>query len=197
MIIGLDIDGVLGDIMDPLNNFYNQKHGTNFKIWDYAHHDLEKTWGCSKEEAVKVVETFYQSPKFLTIQPIPHSQKGIWVLSRNNQFFSITTRPESVRAATDDFIRRNFGTLVKKVVYTGAYVQSASSINKFDICAQEKADALIEDCLEIAINCSKCGLQTFLLNSPLNQLNGEYSEKDLPSNLIRVKNWLEIVERLR
>ena len=197
MIIGLDIDGVLGDIMNPLNNFHNQRYGTNFKIWDYKHHDLEKTWGCSKEEAVKVVEAFYQSPEFLKIQPIPHSQQGIWILSRTHKFFSITVRPESVRAATEDFMRRNFGSLVKKVIHTGEYIHSASSINKFDVCAREKADVLIEDCLEIAIDCANRGLKTFLLDSSPNQLNRQYLEEDIPKNLVRAKNWLEIVERLK
>ena len=197
MKIALDIDGVLADIMPVLNVFYNRTHGTNYKVEDYQHHDLEKTWGGTKEEAIKVVEEFYQSPSFLNIGPISGSPKAIHDLSGKHFLFSVTSRPKSIEPKTLTFLQKNFQEKIKKVFHTGQYIHSAGSINKFDICASEKAELLVEDCLETAIDCANRGLKTFLLVAPHNQLNENYSEEELPNNLVRVKDWREIVERLK
>ncbi len=197
MKIALDIDGVLADIMPELNDFYNKKFGTSFRIEEYKHHDLEKTWGGTREDAVKIVEEFFQSPSFLNIGSIPGSQEAIHNLSVKHFLFSVTARPKSIEPKTLTFLQSNFRGKIKKVFHTGQYVNSAGSINKFDICISEKAELLVEDCLETAIDCANRGLKTFLLDGTNNQLSGNYSEDELPANLVRVKDWSEIVERLR
>ena len=197
MKIAVDIDGVLADMMPALNDFYNRKFGTSFNVSDYKYHDLERTWGGTKKDAVKTVEEFFQSPNFMEIPPLAKSQESVLKLSKKHELFLITSRPENIKHRTLDFLQKYFPKEIKKVIHTGQYVSSASSINKFDICAYEKADVLIEDCLEIAIDCSKRGLTTFLLDSPLNQLNGDYSKENIPQNLVRVKSWPEIVKRLK
>ncbi len=197
MKIAIDIDGVVADTMPALNNFYNRKFGTSFNVSDYKYYDLEKTWGGSKENAVKIVEEFFQSPNFMKILPIAKSQESVLRLSKKHEFFLITSRPQNITHRTMEFLQNYFPKEIRKVIHTGQYISSASSINKFDVCVNEKADVLIEDCLEIAIDCANRVLKTFLLDSSFNQLNREYSEKDIPKNLIRVKNWPEIVERLK
>lgn len=197
MKIALDIDGVLANIMPELNDFYNRKFGTSFRVEEYKYHDLEKTWGGTKEEAIEVVEEFYQSPSFLNIGPVPLSQKSIHSLSIRHFLFSVTARPKSIEPKTLTFLKNNFQEKIQKVFHTGQYINSAGSINKFDICASEKAELLVEDCLETAIDCANRGLKTFLLDKYHNQLNGNYSEEELPATLVRVKNWSEIVEILK
>ena len=197
MKIAIDIDGVLADTMPALNNFYNKKFGTNFKLEDYRYHDLEKTWGCTKEEAVKIVEAFYASPDFLRILPVLLSQQAIKRLSKKNELFGITSRPESIKEITDAFINKYFDGLVQNILHTGQYASFASKINKASICEEERADIIIEDCLETAIECAQQGFKTFLLNSPQNQLKGDPLEDELPKKMIRAKNWNEILEHLK
>jgi uncharacterized HAD superfamily protein len=184
-------------MMPVLNNFYNKKFGTSFNVGDYKYHDLEKTWGGSKEDAVIIVEEFFQSPDFSEILPIANSPKSVLNLSKKHELFLVTSRPQNIKQRTLEFLQNYFPKEIKKVIHTGQYVSPASSINKFDVCVQEKADVLIEDCLEIAIDCANHGLKTFLLDSSLNQLNREHSEGKIPKNLLRVKSWPEIVERLK
>ena len=197
MKIAIDVDGVLADLMPVLNDFYNKKFGTHFRVIDYKYHDLERTWGCSKEEAVRVVDELYQSPNFLKVIPLLGSQQAVKSLSMKHELFSVTSRPGSIQNKTKRFLQNNFPKKIGNLFHTGQYISSASAINKFDLCFLEKADLLIEDCLETGISCANHGLKTFLLDSPHNQLNGEYSEEDIPKNLVRVKSWLEIVEKLR
>lgn len=196
MKIAVDIDGVLLDTMPALNDFYNRTHGTKFRVGDYLHHDLEKTWGGSKEDAVGVVEEFFKSPYVLKIMPMPYSLEGIAVLSRNHELFSITSRPESIHALTENSLRKNFNTSIEKVIYTGQYVVAASEMDKGRICIAEGADLLIEDCLEISLNAADMGLDVFLFNNSQNQLNGNYAA--IPPKLLRIRGgWKEIVERLK
>ena len=190
MKIFTDMDGVKADTMPGLNAFYNRRNGTNFRVGDYRHHDLERTWGGTKEDAVRNVTAFYHSREFLTIGPIRYAPESVFRLSQRCEFFSITSRPEIIRPQTEQFLERYFPGIIRKVFYTGQHSLSASEINKLDICLQEAADVLIEDCLETAISCSEGGLRVFLLDFPWNQTNGHSTS--LPKNLTRVKNWLGI-----
>lgn len=197
MKIAIDIDDVLADLKPVLNKFYNKRHGTNFNVEDYKYHDLEKTWGGTQENAVKIVEEFYQSPDFLNIRPVPYSPECVLRLSQNHNLFSITSRPETIRLQTRQFLQKYFFGVINNVFHTGQYTLPASHISKASICLEEKADAIIEDCLEIAMDCVNRGLKTFLLNAPYNQLNGAYSKESLSPNFIRVQNWLELTEKLK
>ncbi len=196
MKIAVDIDGVLADLMPFLNDFYNQKYGTNFKIEDYKHHDLDKTWGCSKDEVVKIIEEFYHSPNFLKIVPIEYSQEGILDLSKKHSLFLITSRPQYLSVQTERFIQDFFEGQIKKIIYTGQYRLSAKDIDKTGICILEKADVLVEDCFEVAMRCANQGILVFFLDSFWNQVNGQENPV-LPENLLRVKTWREIVEKLK
>lgn len=197
MKIGIDIDGVLADLMPVLNRFYNREFGTSFDVSDYKYHDLEKTWGGTKEDAVRIVDSFFQSPDFAKIQPLVNSQESVLKLSRKHELFLVTSRPESIKHRTQDFLQKHFPKGIRKVIHTGQYISDAGSINKFDVCIREKADVLIEDCLETAISCANKGVKTFLLDAPLNQLNSDYDKKNLPENLVRVKDWSEILREIK
>lgn len=196
MKIAIDIDGVLADAMPALNNYYNRIFGTNFEVSDYKFHDLEKTWQCPKEVVVRTVKEFYKTPDFWKIEPMPNSREGVLAISENHELFSVTSRPESTSAATGSFLKRNFGTLIKKVIYTGQYRDSASQISKGSVCITEGAHVLIEDCLETALSATQDGLDVFLFDNPGNQLNG--NGIFVPARLLRITGgWREIVERLK
>ncbi|MCX6749486.1 MAG: hypothetical protein NTW17_01935 [Candidatus Pacearchaeota archaeon] len=191
MKIAIDIDGVLADLMPSLNDFYNQKYRANFKIEDYKHHDLDKTWECSKEDAAKIIEEFYYSPDFLRVTPIEHSQEGILNLSKKHILFLITSRPLDISAQTEKFIQDFFEGQIEKIIYTGQYNLPAKDIDKKSICILEKADVLVEDCFETAIDCANYGIKVFLLGKPWIK----YPEES--DNLIIVQNWQEILQKLK
>ena len=196
MKIGLDIDGIKADMMPKLNAFYNRRNGTSYRIPDYKSHDLEKTWGIPKKEVIEVIDLFYQSRDFLAIRPVIFSENGTLTLSKKHQLFSVTSRPRSVKLRTEIFINRYFPNRIKDIFFTGQYTSTAEEINKFGVCHAERADLLIEDCLETAISCAERGLPVFLLDAPWNQLNGQHPSS-LPENLTRVKNWPEIIRLLK
>ena len=75
MKIGLDVDEVLGNLIDPIMEFHNQEYGTNFSKEDVNSYGLEELWGGTKEETLEKVLKFYDHQLFHSIQPLPDSQK--------------------------------------------------------------------------------------------------------------------------
>ena len=58
-------------------------------------------------------------------------------------------------------------------------------------CWQGGADILIEDQYILARHCADAGIKVLLLDSPWNR------EVALPENIARVRNWGEIVRRVK
>jgi len=196
MKIAIDIDGVLADTNPALNDFYNKRHGTTLKVKDYFSHDLGKVWGCPEQEAVQIVEEFYQSPCLLRIHPLKGSVQGINALSKKHNLIAVTSRPEIIQMKTEEFISNYFGKKIDEIVSLTLHNFLAEKRSKYYACSSRGVDLLIEDCLETAIDCAEKGITSFLLNQPWNQLDGNY-RGILPVNFIRFQNWLEIVEKLK
>ena len=195
MKIGLDVDGVLADSMPIVNDFYNRRFGSNFKLFDYQYYDLEKTWGGTKQNAAKIIEYLFFSPYWNLVPPVDYSQEGIDIISKENNLIAITSRPISIHEKTQRFIKEYFGDKIREIVSTGQYASLATNISKSDICISRGIELLIEDCFEVALDCAQKGISVFLLDYPWNQLNG-FSANSLPDNFHRVSNWKEIMEKL-
>lgn len=193
--IGIDIDEVLAEFMPELNNFYNSLHRTKFKFEDYKSYDLEKIWGGDRETSVMIVKDFYKSAYFYKIKPAFYSQKALEILSKDNELIAITFRPTYLQEATEYWVKKFFPEKIKKVICTNQYVLSPLKISKLDICLKEGIEVIIEDNLQVAVECAGKGIKSFLLDKPWNQ-NGS----NKISNLIRVKNWkslLDILEKCK
>ncbi|MEK6926567.1 MAG: hypothetical protein AABW50_04790 [Nanoarchaeota archaeon] len=195
MRIAIDVDGVLADTMPVLNDYYNQRFETNFKLEDYKCYDLEKTWKCKKEESVKIFDDFCNSSYFLEIQPVEYAQESIDMLALRHDLIAVTSRSEFIHDKTERFVKDYFGRRIDKIISTGKYDSLAVNSTKLSACSSERVDLLLENCLEIAVDSARNGIKTFLFNYPWNQLNGDYKEK-LPNNFLRVRNWENAVRKI-
>lgn len=184
--IGIDIDGVLADLIPSLNNFYNRKKGTSFTLNDYKNANLETTWKCSKDFAINVVEEFFFSPDFLNISPIKGAQDAISILSEKYPLVAVTARPPVIADKTKSWISKYFGDNISEIYLNGDYTKHSSEWSKTEICNAKDINIFIEDTREIANKLSSAGIKTFLINTPGNQ--GELNEE-----VIRVQDWNEIL----
>src|SRR3990167_2873158 len=107
MIIGVDLDEVLADIMEPLNLYHNTEYGTSFRREDYVEYGLTKIWNVSWEEAMKRVYDFYRSPEFELLNPIPGAKDSLRLISQKNSLYIITSRPLEFHHKTENWINKH------------------------------------------------------------------------------------------
>ncbi len=189
MKIGIDIDGVIANMMPTLVRFHNDNYGTSLEIDNFKSHDLHETWGGTFEDAVSKVHKFYLSDYFNEIAPVEGSIEALSSLRMKNELFLITARPLSIEKNTRDWIDMHFGGM-----FSGMYMADALTLKsgsfKSQICNDLGIDVMIEDNIGNALECSKNVRHVFLFNTPWNQDVG------LPENVTRIKSWNELIENL-
>ena len=190
MLIGVDLDEVLADLLSAFIRYHNEKYGTSLQREDFRSYDLWKAWGGTLEDAVQKVKDFYKTDYFRNINPVQGSIEVIDTLSKTNELIVITSRPHYIRRETKNWIEHYFPEKFSKVYFvTNPYQPGIYKRSKSDICAELGVNILIEDCLDYARECASRGTSVFLLDSPWNR------SEELPSGVMRVKSWNEILEK--
>jgi len=186
MKIGIDLDDVLADFVPSFLNFYNAKYGKKIRIEEIHSFDLWKCGiGKTREEASFFIKQFYESADFDSISLIKGAGEAVDYLSENNDLSIITSRNPEAREKTEKFLQRYFPKI--PVFYSGGNYSSGKT--KAEICSETGREIFIEDCLNYAVECSKLVGRVLLFDRPWNQENVDV-------NILRVKNWGEILEKL-
>jgi uncharacterized HAD superfamily protein len=192
MIIGMDIDDVLADSMPPLLRWYNREHGTNYTKDQVHHFQLEKTWGGTHKAAKNLIRNVYfHSPEFDEILPREDALENVKILSKIHKLIAITGRTQDIDNKTRSWLDRYFPKLFPILYSNDEWVNHGPFGPKLNICKSNDVDLLIEDSIETARKCATEGVKVLLFDQPWNQL-----DQPLPENIIRVKNWDEIAEKI-
>ncbi|MEK6906869.1 MAG: hypothetical protein AABW81_04585 [Nanoarchaeota archaeon] len=188
MKIGVDIDEVLADLINPLVEYHNITYGTTLKRDDFRTFNLWETWGGTEEEANKKLYDFFHSKFFKEVPLIQKSQESVNFLSKKHELIIITSRPEYVSDRTIKWVEKNFSSCFKEFHFTHEWYKNGTSRKK-DICLNKKVDIMIEDSLDKALDCSVIS-KVMLYDCPWNKTN------NLPKNITRVNGWEEILSYL-
>jgi uncharacterized HAD superfamily protein len=193
MKIGIDIDEVISEFVRPYLEFHNNKFNTNYFFEDIQNHLFWEDLGFSNDELQKHFDEF--NDKFLTLENMPFlegAKESIDFLSKNNNLFIISSRPKKTWERTHSFFEKNFPENNFKIIFSNEIHNLNESFkSKGDICNSLDINFLIEDSPEIAREAAEKGIKVFLLEKPWNK-NYEKHE-----NIIKVKNWKEILQRLK
>jgi uncharacterized HAD superfamily protein len=189
MIIGIDIDGVIADFVNPMNYYYNNRFKTNFKEGDYNKYRFWTIWETSQEEGINIVEDFFFSKDFEKVQPYQDTFQAIKILSEKHTLYVISSRPEMVQEKTIKWLRSIFGDMIKDIKFAVKWLKETEGISKGDICKELNVNIMIEDHFEEAEEISSQGIKTLLMSRPWNE-NESISGK----NIIRVNGWNDILE---
>ena len=186
MIIGVDLDEVLAQFVDPLIDFYNKRYGTNIRKSDARTYDLWRTFNVSREEARNIVDVFYNSDEFRNLRPVEGSQDGVETLVQKYGLCVITSRPSRIEEETRKWIDKHFTGMFLGVYFSNHSSSDDQTRSKSVICRELHVDLMIEDHLAYAQDVAKSGRKVLLLDCPWNQTD------NLPSNVERVTSWHEI-----
>jgi uncharacterized HAD superfamily protein len=189
MIIGVDVDDVLAYCAQAIISWHNRVYITNTKYSDLITFDLAHVWKVSYEERVKRCGEFLCSEECAEQKIVNGAVEGIDELSKKYKLIIVTSRTKS--KLSEDWIDKYFPNKFEKRCYNNDWDTLGPTSNKLDVCKENNIDVLIEDCLENAEKVAKGGITAILINYPWNQ-----SDEKLHKNIIRVKNWKEIVEQI-
>ncbi|MBI4116116.1 hypothetical protein HY449_00045 [Candidatus Pacearchaeota archaeon] len=188
--IAVDLDGVEAEFAEPFLKFRNEKYGTNYTKADIFTYDFWSVFRVSREQSIKDVLDFYNSPEFEKIVPIPGSQEATSLLSKKYFIAALTARPDFTMDKTLSWLEKYFPNVFSEFHFTNHFAGNGKSKNKSDFCLEYGYEILIDDYHGHANECARRGIDVFLMEQPWNW-------ETLHPKVIRVRNWREIQERLR
>jgi uncharacterized HAD superfamily protein len=191
-VLGLDFDDVLMDFRSTLDEYHNEKHGTNLTREGAVSYSLPDSWDCSEDEAAKRVVGFYESDHHHAALPVDMAQEAITKLARKHDFVIITSRPEFIKDRTLEWLEKNYPNTFQNICFTNLYLGEAGAKKrtKAEVCAEYGVKVFVDDNLDNAQDVAEKGFSVLLLDKPWNQVT------DLHPNITRVYSWDDIVRVL-
>lgn len=188
--IGVDIDEVIVNQLEQVIAFYYSKTGKYVPLDNFFSYNWWEVWGVSKDEAIKIDKDFKASSYFENLSLIEGAREAILKLSLSHEVFFITSRSLLFKDKTENFIKKNFPNNQFEIIFSSDFHIENPGKTKSDLCKELNLNFLIEDNSEYALQSAKEGIKVFLLNKPWNK---GVSHK----NLFRVKDWGEILEKIK
>jgi uncharacterized HAD superfamily protein len=188
MRIGIDLDDTVFEFARTLLNEYELAFGKKIEFETVFSYKFWEVFQLTKEEMIDFFQRVVTKSFNENLALCEQSKESIHLLAKNNKLYFITSR--IAREGTIESLRKHFPDIDFEIVFSGnAHLQTTEK-TKADICKELNIDVMIEDDKEYAKECSEKGIKVLLLDKPWNRgcKNNE--------NIIRIKNWGEIVDKL-
>lgn len=190
-VIAVDIDEVTADFISYFIYFHNLMYKTKMTRKQVLSYYLHQAFETDKEE-MRIRFAEFQSLRLLErIKPAKGAIEGIKKLIELG--FSphfVTARPQTIEKETKMWLKKHFKDIKFPIHFTHPG-PGQPKLKKSQICKSIGAKILIDDHIENALDCAQKGIMVYLIDAPWNQL------ESLPENVVRVKSWKEILERLK
>jgi len=190
MKIGIDLDGVLAELLSAIIEYHNVTYKTELAQKQFKSHGFWKTWGGTRDEAIQKLRDFYQTNYFKNIKPVSGAIKALSNLKQNNDLFVITARPNEIIKDTKKWLNQYYPNFFSGTYFANHCPQSGSEIPKSQICDELEIEVMIEDSIENALDCAGLKRRVLLFDRPWNQ------QAELPSGISRVLSWKEILKTI-
>lgn len=179
--IGIDIDGVIADLVSAMLPILSETCGYNVIHTHITEYDIGKALGI-QQHMDRIWKAVYNDAFLIDVPAIGGALEGLNRISKHT-IILITGRPQQTKNVTEKWLKTN---TIKydKLIFSekGKHLYS------------EDVDIFVEDHYEEANNMLSVGIPTMLFDQPWNQRSVDIN------TLKRVKNWKEItehIERLR
>lgn len=194
LVIAIDIDDVLAANAPAFIEFSNRKFGTNLTTADYNEHWSE-LWKVDHEEMERRSSEFHESGHVGTYEVIQGARKVLEDLKTRFRLVLITSRRAIIEKLTRDWIDKYYPNVFDDIVFAGFYDtlnKDRLKLTKAELAKNMRADFLIDDQLKHVEAAASIGIGGLLF--------GEYAwnkKDELPPNMTRVRDWIEIAEYFR
>ena len=187
--IGIDLDDVVFEFVNPLLEGYKEKYGKDISFEEVFSYNFPTIFNISLKEVIDLIEDVFKKGKVENMSFCEFSKESILDLSKNHKIYFITSR--IFREGTLESLEKFFFETNFELVFSSNPYAKTNGKTKGEICNELGIDFMIEDSKEHAEECVGKNIKVFLLDKPWNK-NTESHE-----NMIRVKNWREIMEKIR
>jgi len=193
MKIGIDLDGVVVDIMTPILKYYNEKYDVSFTYSDLFSHDLWNVFSITREESTSRVLEIMDGLEFDEIEARDGAIETLRKLSENNELVVVTSRPVSFEEKTTKWIGKYLPGVFSGVFFTNQYSKDSKDkqTTKSAICRAEGVEILLEDHDFQVNDCSEVCKKIIVFDQPWNL------GRALPENAVRVKNWDDVLRLVK
>ncbi|MFA5176364.1 MAG: hypothetical protein WC413_03860 [Candidatus Nanoarchaeia archaeon] len=187
MKIAVDLDEVLGEFLFPVLTYYNKLNHKDLKIDQFHCYDFWEVWGGTKQEAIQIVDDFFKKGYSEDIKPIPGAQQAINILKNKHNLIIVTSRWDNLRAHTEKWINKYYPNSFSEIYFSNDFSANNGNVKKSEICKKLGVNIIIEDNLHYALDCSKEGIISILLDKPWNKQSENYER------VFRVNTWDDIL----
>ena len=184
MKIGIDIDEVITETNAEFTNFYNIRTGSSLAMCDFYTYTLSEVLKCTKEEARRIFDEFYNSAHFDNISPVEGSIGSIKKLLKEHEIYLITARPLSYKQKTERWFKTYLPEIKNSIIYPG------KAKTKAEVCKRLGIELIIEDNIKYSLECITAGLKVILPTKPWNRYL-------IDNDIIRVNSWIEILGHIK
>lgn len=192
-VIAVDIDDVVVNVAQRITDHYNQTYGAELSLADYYSRDLSLLKVPDIDTAIQRFYKYLESDEFFVQPPAEEAIKNLDTLRQSYDLYAVTGRHRNMREQTKMWLNTHLPDVFQECVFTEYYSigREEGFHTKAAICQRIAAIALIEDHIGHAIEVAEAGIQVYLF--------GEYpwnASNSLPANILRVKNWQEVITHL-
>ena len=191
--IAVDIDDVLAANAEGFVEFSNQRWGTHLKPDDYTEH-WAQMWGVDFEEVKKRRNIIIEEKLFLKHRLFEEARSILKKLAKNYKLVVVSSRGPRIQTDTIDWVNQSFDGIFSEVHFAKiwdrpVHILEQLKMTKAEVCKQIGADYLIDDQPKHCLAAAEAGITALLF--------GDYKwtkVSNLPKNVIKLKNWPEVLE---
>lgn len=176
MKIGLDLDGVVVDIIAPILPHLAEICGRPVTTSDLTCFDLREALSLDEAQAERLGRLVLWGELYSLAPPVDGAIEAIQRLA-NHEIWFVTARPGKTRPHTIEWLERH-GLPSSPLVLTE---------HGKKVVGEMGFDLFVEDDAGTAVGLAELGVNVLLFDHPWNQCPA------LPSNCRRVRGWTEIV----
>lgn len=176
MRIGIDIDGVISDFVFEFNKLVLIKFNYPLREDEIYLHDLYLVLGINQDECLELIEITLKKDLNL----VEDAKRVLDLIKKHNEIYLLTARSDKFKETTIKWLKRKLIPFDKILFLNEGEKYSC----------KENFDIIIEDCLKDAINWRKKVKYVIIFDRPWNKT------LDVKKQLIRVKNWAEILKKI-